>query len=350
MDARLWTKITIGTTYAVLAVFGLCTAVIDPLFHYHSPLPFLSYPLNNQRYQNDGILRHFDYDAIILGTSMTENFKASEFDRLWNASAIKVPFNGGHYKEMDRAVRQGLKSNPKVNYVLRCLDYYFLDDKDTMRTDVEYPEYLYNDNPLDDVRYLLNKEIFLDFTKPVIGRSLAGKPSDNFDAYSNWNAEYSFGKEAVLASYTCSDVLLPMEHATEEERERLKANLEQNVLRTAREYPQVTFYFFFPPYSICEWERFFYSGQLDKMRELEEVVIEELLPCENIQLFGFLDCYDITCNLDNYKDTTHYGEWINSQILQWIARGEHRLTRENYQDYLAKTREFYGNYPYALLH
>lgn len=350
MEAKRWTKFTIGSTYAVLAAFGLCTAVIDPLFHYHRPLSFLSYPLHNQRYQNDGILRHFDYDAIIIGTSMTENFKTSEFDRLWNVSSIKVPFNGGHYKEMDRAVRQGLKNNPNIKYVLRCLDYYFLDDKDTIRTDVEYPEYLYNDNLFDDVRYLLNKEIFLDFTKPVIGCTLDGKPSDSFDAYSNWNALHPFGKEAVFSSYSYSDILFPMENATQEDRERLKANLEQNVLQTARAYPDVTFYFFFPPYSICEWERFFYSGQLVKMRELEEVVIEELLPYENIQLFGFLDCYDITCNLDNYKDTTHYGEWINSQILLWISRGEHQLTRDNYKDYLTSTREFYENYPYASLH
>ena len=243
MEAKRWTKFTIGSTYAVLAAFGLCTAVIDPLFHYHRPLSFLSYPLHNQRYQNDGILRHFDYDAIIIGTSMTENFKTSEFDRLWNVSSIKVPFNGGHYKEMDRAVRQGLKNNPNIKYVLRCLDYYFLDDKNTIRTDVEYPEYLYNDNLFDDVRYLLNKEIFLDFTKPVIGCTLDGKPSDSFDAYSNWNALHPFGKEAVFSSYSYSDILFPMENATQEDRERLKANLEQNVLQTARAYPDVTFYF-----------------------------------------------------------------------------------------------------------
>lgn len=350
MDAKLWNRITLGGTCAVLVILGACTAVIDPFFHYHKPLSFLSYPLGNQRYQNDGILRHFDYDAIIIGTSMTENFKASEFDRLWNASSVKVPFNGGHYKELDRAVRQGLKHNPKVKYVLRCLDYYFLDDKDFMRTDVEYPDYLYNENLFDDVHYLLNKEILLDYTKPVITYTRAGMPSVGFDAYSNWNALFPFGKEAVLSSYTYSGTVLPMEEATDDDRIRLLANLEQNVIQTAKDYPNVTFYFFFPPYSICGWEEFYTSGQLTKMRELEELVIETLLPYENIQIFGFLDCYDMICNLDNYKDTNHYGEWINSQILQWISRGEHRLTQENYQKYLSETREFYENYPYGMLH
>ncbi len=350
MDAKLWNGITIGGTCAVLMLLGLCTAVIDPFFHYHKPLSGLSYPLNHQRYQNDGILRNFDYDAILIGTSMTENFKASEFDQLWGASSVKVPFNGGHYKEIDQAVRQGLACNPRVKYVLRCLDYYFLDDKDFIRTDVDFPTYLYNDNPFDDVHYLLNKEILLQYTKQVITNTHAGVPSDSFDAYSNWNLKFPFGKEAVFDSYIYDTTRYFMEEMTEEDRSRLQDNLEQNVLRTVREYPEVTFYFFFPPYSICEWERYFYSGQLEKMRELEEVVIEMLLPFENVQLYGFLDCYDITCNLDNYKDTAHYGEWINSQILQWIYQGEHRLTWENYQAYLMETREFYRTFPYEELH
>ena len=35
----------------------------------------LSYPLVNERYQNNGIARHFDYDSVITGTSMTGEFQ-----------------------------------------------------------------------------------------------------------------------------------------------------------------------------------------------------------------------------------------------------------------------------------
>lgn len=56
----------------LLVLVGVClagiaglTAVVDPFFHYHKPLECLSYPLNNERYQNDGIVKHFDYDAVI---------------------------------------------------------------------------------------------------------------------------------------------------------------------------------------------------------------------------------------------------------------------------------------------
>ena len=79
----------------LLAVVGVCglIAVVDPYFHYHKPLPYFSYTLDNERYQNDGILRHFDYDAVITGSSMTENFKPSELDELFGVNAVKVPFS-----------------------------------------------------------------------------------------------------------------------------------------------------------------------------------------------------------------------------------------------------------------
>lgn len=80
--------------------------------------------------------------------------------------------------------------------------------------------------------------------------------------------------------------------------------------------------------------------------EEERIAIELILEVENIELYAFEDCYEMICNLDNYKDIIHYGEHINSKILQWIHAGEHRLTKNNYQNYLEKMELFYRNYPY----
>ena len=67
----------IGTLIGIVSILLLLVAmvcVIDPYFHYHASIEGVSYRLGNQRYINDGIARHYDYDAIIIGTSMTENF------------------------------------------------------------------------------------------------------------------------------------------------------------------------------------------------------------------------------------------------------------------------------------
>ena len=72
------------TTVVLLIALGGLTAVVDPYFHYHGPLEGLSYPDGNERYQNDGIIRNFAYDAVITGNSMTENFRVSELNDLFS--------------------------------------------------------------------------------------------------------------------------------------------------------------------------------------------------------------------------------------------------------------------------
>ena len=59
---------------ALLVVFVILSGVmssviivIDPYFHYHGPLEGYYYNLDNERSQNDGIIRHFDYTGMIIG-------------------------------------------------------------------------------------------------------------------------------------------------------------------------------------------------------------------------------------------------------------------------------------------
>ena len=98
-SGRNWTLMTLSMTFLFLVCLGLCTVVVDPFFHYHPPLDELQYPINNERYQNNGIVRNFKYDAIITGTSMTENFKTTEFDKLFGVESVKVPFSGAAIKK-----------------------------------------------------------------------------------------------------------------------------------------------------------------------------------------------------------------------------------------------------------
>ena len=85
-----------------LGVIGGYMYKIDPYMHFHKPdTERYFYSLDNQRSQNDGITKHFDYNAIITGTSMTENFMATEVDSIFNVNSIKVPYSGATYKEIN---------------------------------------------------------------------------------------------------------------------------------------------------------------------------------------------------------------------------------------------------------
>lgn len=79
---------------SALGIIGAWVYHIDPFFHYHKPYTNgYYYTLNNQRSQNNGICKHFDYNALITGTSMTENFMTSEMDAIFGTNSVKVPFS-----------------------------------------------------------------------------------------------------------------------------------------------------------------------------------------------------------------------------------------------------------------
>ena len=169
MNYRIFTKVFTLICLVGLIVVASSTIFIDPFFHYHKPRSEFYYPLKSQRYQNDGILKHFDYDSIITGTSMTENFKTTEFDELFDTKSIKVSYSGAKFKELNDAIKVAYSSGKNVKYVIRSLDLYNIAiDKNSARNDLgEYPVYLYNDNLFDDAKYILSKDTFFKYNLSI---------------------------------------------------------------------------------------------------------------------------------------------------------------------------------------
>ena len=349
MNFKKWIYIFAAEIFIGVFVLASISIIVDPFFHYHKPLSGLFYVLNNERYQNDGILKNFDYDSIITGTSMSENFKTSEFNELFNANAVKVPFSGGSFKEMNDNIATAFRTDHDVKYVVRSLDTYnILADKDMMRNDLgQYPVYLYNDNMLDDVKYIFNKDV-IKIAAKMIKNTIKNKNGGitSFDEYANWNDDYKFGVQSVLKGRSEYKEPNQQNSLTEADKQVIRENIKQNVTDLAYAHPKTTFYYFFPPYSVAYWGELYEKGDLNKNIEIEEYAIELILECPNIKLFSFNTMTDITMNLDNYKDTLHYGEWINSKMLKYMKNDIGLLTKNNYKKYIKAEEKLYLNYPY----
>ena len=201
MNEKRWIKNFIILTAAVTAGVCVYTAVLDPFFHYHAPLPGFYYKLENQRAQNDGITKHFDYDSLITGTSFTENFHTTQFDSLFDASSVKVPYPGASYREVNDNLKTAFRTHSGIRFVLRSVeDSYLIEDKDTLHKEMgEYPTYLYNRNPFDDLKYLLNKDVIAGYCLPMTARRLLNGEGgvDSFDSYSA-APETADGQEKAL--------------------------------------------------------------------------------------------------------------------------------------------------------
>lgn len=347
-SAKKWFCKCIITTVIFLALIAGIMIVVDPYFHYHKPLSFLSYRLYEERYINDGIARNFDYDAIITGTSMSQNFKPSEFDALFGTKSVKLPFPGAGYKEITQNLERALSRNSSVHTVLWVLDYNGLLRKHDWKQYEEYPTYLYDENPFNDVSYLFNKPILYHGLMPSLALTASNSPSTTMDEFSSWEREC--GLHAILYSYDRNN-LTPKDSAYSAEVEaNVRKTITDNFVDLINRYPDVTFYILYPPYSICYWDATYREAILEKQLAAEQTATELLLECPNVKLYNFFDQYDVICNTDNYSDTCHYNGKVNSLILNWISEDIGLVTKENYLDKLATEYHFYSNYDYESIY
>lgn len=216
----------------------------------------------------------------------------------------------------------------------------------------EFPTYLYDDNILNDVKYVFNRDVVFDRVYPMIWDSKqreSVKGITSFDEYANWMSGYTFGLNSVRPDGVMDLKAGEPIYLTKEEKDELIASIEQNILRLPQEYPDVEFYYFFTPYSALFWQDMNTQGIIYKIVEAEEIICQTVLGYENIKLFSFNCMTEITTDLNNYKDDTHYGVWINDLIVQYMREEKCLLTEENYKKQFEKELAFYTTFDYVTL-
>jgi len=320
---------------------------VDPYFHYRAPqVDRYRYVLDSQRCQNDGIVRHFDYQALITGSSMIENFKASDVERLWGLKAVKVPFSGASYRELAQIVRAAVKANPKLQLVIVGLDFNkLIMVPDWMRTDLgSFPDYLYDDDPWNDVRYLLNRDAVRKSLKAVAPWSGSGITS--FDDYSCWHTPATrYGAPAVLRGAPYVPVAdVPQRTYSESDAALVAANVRANLEPIMDCGPRILF--FVTPYSAARQHAWRREGRFERQLQAERQLAESVFRHPAAHLFSFNSRIEVTGDLANYRDIDHYGPWISARILEWMRKGVGELTPANLSERIDEERRIYRDFDY----
>ncbi|MCR5686628.1 MAG: hypothetical protein K6G58_01165 [Lachnospiraceae bacterium] len=332
---------TIAYSAGVLIFIAAAVAVLDPFVHYHAPLFGLAAAETDERGQQIGAAKNMPYDTAIIGSSMSENFRAGWFDDgVIGNRTVKLSMKGAHFDDYSRLLNVAL-SKPETKTVIISLDnYLILHNPDEHLTTI--PEYLENDSLADDAYYLWNKSVaFVYLPQFLINNFTEGFSADN--AYC-WDGMYKFDKYTARASY------LPY---------RLMQPDPEQVYNTYYEYvdeflagmtpyiearPDVTFIFFSPPYSILYWDDCILRGRLTAEICAINEVYKKLLEYDNVRMFYFQDNWDIITDLDNYKDYSHYSKDISRYMYECMRDGKCEVTSETSFDVLLKFSEDVADY------
>lgn len=335
---RRWVCCFLAVTGALLSLCAATVYLVDPCLYYRIPedgqAVFFS-----ERYQSAGLARNMAADTVILGTSMAANYRAAQAEEVFGGTAVRVTIPDGYFSELDQVVNTVFRGGTPKR-VLVALDMNTLIRDESGLTGA-MPEYLYNSSPLDDVKYLLNKDA-LYYSVYTLAARRWGEAEPVGEAFTFRNIWWNHA--TALKEYSRP----PLAEEKLEEGAYL-ANVDANlavVARWAEEHPETEFHMFLSPYSILYWDKNARLGQLDAVFAALERVCGTLTSCENIQLYGMLLERDIVENLDGYCDYIHHSDRVCQLVLQRIAAGENLLTAENYPGILANWQRFVVDYDY----
>ncbi|SEK85465.1 MULTISPECIES: hypothetical protein [unclassified Butyrivibrio] len=338
----------------VLVLLFFVSAIViyvDPFFHFHAPLQGFPYIVDNQLSQNPGMAERMDYDSCIIGSSMTVNFHTDDFGELMGLNTLKLSYSGAYPRDdynilsivFDKNT-PARKKNP-VKAVFLGLDIPTM----TAATDeikYELPMYLYDKNPINDVKYLWNKDVILEYIlKPIIQK----KGTNLSEVYASWWTEDYYNIQYVMHGYEApeavidemdADLLIP----------QTKENLETNILPFIKNNPDTVFYIFFPPYSILYWNNVLTENHFEATMKQYEFAANELLKYDNVRLFYFQNMEETVTDLNNYADYTHYNPRINRYMTECFADGTHEVRSiEEFRDELQKMRRIIAEFDFEEL-
>ncbi len=343
MENKEFALKTIIYTCAILILLALAVFIIDPFVRYHKPWFGLAAVETEERSAVIGLARNMDFDTALVGSSMSENFVDAWFeDGVFGEECLKVPLQGGYMCDYLPLLDE-LTDRENLEKLVFCLDNY-LSDKEGAEDSLSIPDYFIKEPSITDIYYLLNKSTILVYMPLFLIRNSMYDYSDD-NAYV-WADRYAYSKYIARADYMSTRSV-----GREEEKEfdslfEKTDMLISDLTPYIEKRPDVTFYFYAPPYSILFWDVCVRDGSLTAEICALERLYNKLLSYDNVRLFYFQNDYDLITDLDHYKDYSHYDQSVNRLMYESMRDGKWELTMDNYYDTLLDMYYFARDYDY----
>ena len=306
-----------------LLVIGIFNYIVDPYQQYRKAT-FYKIPYENEKELDAGLAKNFDYDSVVIGTSMMQNFNIDDLKNILGyKKPIKLTIAGSSVYEQNIVLSTAFR-HQDVKNVLIGIDFlsYYGSVHRYKHGAASFPTYLYDEDIFNDYKYLISSdtlgrifEIFsknskddwiYDYTKMYEWRSKTNDKNVLSAIKKKWNNRVAFDNEA-----------------TDEEKtlDCMKNNFDYNVKPLIEKHSDVNFILFFPPYSILAYKTYEERGQLEDLVRFKQYVVKSLIDYKNVKIYDFQDAGTVSCDLHNYYDLYHYNKNISRWVLRQIEDG-----------------------------
>lgn len=322
----------------LISAFIATVYVVDPYMVFHNNWIHPGKVHENFRIQSFGIINNYDFDSIIMGTSMLENTSGVEAAEKLGGTWVNLSMSGSSYFEKVTVLNYAIK-NQDLKRVIFSLDWDF--DK-ANHFENTFSEDLYTKSDFESRFNMYMNKFAL---KCIFGIADCRHVPDNFDRPNAWYAIKSLkmrfgGFENWKANISSSqikqafDILLSTGGLNAVRIAEYQAILDNYLVPMVTNNPDTKFEIMVPPYSLLWWSR--YKADFDTVVLPYREIFANLLKYDNVNIYWFYDM-DFVSDIAIYKDLTHYHQDINSLMIDSIQKGKNIISMENYEQ---KIRSF----------
>ena len=319
-------KYLVHVLTAVIMTSAIVTAImwiVDPYMYFHySSWHKTVYFINQQRFQNAGIALNQNYDSVVIGTSMAENFSTIQIDKKLGWKTVNLSISGSSAHEQRRLLEFALKTS-KVKNVLWVVQWdSFAHPVDFVRPDAIFPEGIYDGSRLSLFQnYLMNTNMLAYAARVFFDKN------NSMDTAWNWAGDFKFGCASVASSYNDMSRNLVVKKAFGSgefltDAQSIERSIQKNLRDVVKHNPDVRFILVIPPYSKWSYKALQNKSgftALSGVLNFREKIASDLNGFSNVSLLDYQSDPRIILDAADYKDTEHYSPRINAMMVDEIA-------------------------------
>ncbi len=353
LNTKKWSKYFIYTTAIITISIVLLNYIIDP-YQIYRKATLYTFKIQDQRYLNAGLAKNYNYDSMIVGSSMTENFYNDDVKKILGFNdVIKLPFQGSSIFEEVALMKTAFRYKKIKNIIFGFDIYSFSGETTPLSKSTFFPSYLYDENIFNDSIYLLNFKVLRKSIKSLKNPYNANQVQTQLNSIYNWQKiwQSSFNVKNVLNLYHQEiknfrnyDKDKKTKYITNFSFKILKQHFDTQLLEIIKKHPKTNFYIFYPPYSILAYKIMYQQKILKDTIKFKQYIFNTLKQYRNVKIYDFQVADEVVENLHNYKDTNHYNETINKWILKQISKDNYLVRDDNIQDYSKHLFDIAKNY------
>lgn len=363
---KKWVILSLFIPLFIFMALSTLLYIYDPLMLYHKPYFRKETFSTDMRVQAKAIIDNYDFDSIIMGSSMLQNTSAKEANNKLGAKWINLSLSGSHANERFIILNYAFKKK-EIKNIIYSFDA-FLVDKKANTTNFEK---IYNAN-----NFFIPLGIYMDLKHPRFIRcaltystkeKCVGKEdlekltmwldenTQYFGGFENWKKYLQSNKLKNYYLKVITQILNSKNDFNPPKNvdiEKNKVILQEYLLSFIQKNKDTNFYFIIPTYSRLIYrlnnddDNSYYNKNFilfSKFKALLKWFIKETSKYPNVKIYGF-DDLDYADNITNYKDPPHYNIDMNSMQLDTIKNNTHILTPQNMDKYFEIMEEKIRNY------